>query len=358
MRTNDQLVMNASGDDVAVGINRNWLVPVTAIVLLLLALCYSLTIGRYPLSAMQVFRILANAPLVHATGYSDNTPWIVIELIRLPRVLLTCLCGAALGLSGAAMQGVFRNPLVGPEITGVSSAAAFGGVLGITLSLPPAAIVACAFAFGMVASLGTIALVRLTPRAGAAGFVLIGITLSTFFSALVGLLESFANPTTSLPNIIYWLLGGFGAANYQNVALAGIVVIVAGVPLILLSWRINLLSLSDMDARALGVPVAMLRMIIITLVTLLVAAQVSVSGGVGWVGFVIPHLARMAVGAQHSRLLPLSTCLGALYLLLMDDLARSVSKQDLPISLLTASVGAPLFILFFWRLQARGWAHE
>ena len=350
--------MNASGDKALHGGARDWLAAAAAIALLLLALGYSLTIGRYPLSMAQVFRILVNTPLLQAVGYDNNTPWIVVELIRLPRVLLTCLCGAALGMSGAAMQGVFRNPLVGPEITGVSAAAAFGGVLGITFSLPPAAIVICAFACGMLASLGTIALVRLTPRAGAAGFVLVGVTLSTFFSALVGLLESLADPTTSLPNIIYWLLGGFGNANYQNVALAGIVVLVAGVPLILLSWRINLLSLSDMDARALGVPVATLRMVIITLVTLLVAAQVSVSGGVGWVGFVIPHLARMIVGAQHSRLLPISACLGALYLLLMDDLARSLSKQDLPISLLTASVGAPLFLLFFWRLQARGWASE
>ncbi|MBV9506920.1 MAG: iron ABC transporter permease [Acidobacteriia bacterium] len=331
------------------------LVLLTVLFTLLLV---SLKIGRYPVSVGQIVHILASTPFLNAKRDGTNTVWIVLELIRLPRVLVVCLCGAALGMSGAAMQGTFRNPLVGPEITGVTAAASFGGALGILLGFSPLGTVASAFAWGMVGTAGTLLVSSLAPRSGTLGFILVGVILGALFSALVGLVESLADPATSLPNIVYWLLGGFGSADYRSVAIVAGAVSVAGPLLLLLSWRINLLSLSQTDAQSLGANVTALRWGVVALVTLLVAAQVSVSGGVGWVGFVIPHFARMIVGPEHSRLLPTSAGLGAVYLLTMDDLARTLSRQDIPISLLTASIGAPLFIVFFWRLQIRGWSRD
>lgn len=325
--------------------------------MLLLAMLWSLTLGRYPVSVGDILTILTTtAPAeVHS---STDTPWIIIEIVRLPRILLVTLCGMGLSLSGAAMQGVFRNPLVGPEVVGVSSGAAFGGVLAILMGWSLSGTVALAFCFGLGALIAAFLLAGLAGRSGILGLVLAGVIIGSFFNALLGIAQYLANPETKLPGIVYWLMGSFASASYRKVALVAGISLFAGGVLLAMRWRINLLSLGEIDAAALGVNVVFLRWGIVTLVSLIVAAQVSVSGGVGWVGLVIPHLARMLIGPEHTRLLPVSALLGGLYLVVMDTLARVLTPLEIPIGLLTALVGTPIFALLFWRLQGKGWNNE
>ncbi|MEJ0039501.1 MAG: iron ABC transporter permease [Gammaproteobacteria bacterium] len=317
----------------------------------------SLGIGRYPVPIARIIEIVSSTGLNATHPYTDKE-WVVIEIVRLPRILGVVLCGIGLALAGAAMQGVFRNPLVGPEIAGVSAGASFGGVLAIMLGLPLAAMVGTAFGVGLLALAIAFLLAKVTNRASMLALILAGVIVGGFFSSLTGLAQYVADPQTQLPAIVYWLLGSFAGMTYPKVAILAAVTLVCGVLLMLMRWRINLLSLGEADARALGVNVDVLRWGIIALVALIVAAQVSVSGGVGFVGLVVPHLARMIVGPEHARLLPASALLGGIYLLAMDDIARSVTAQEIPIGLLTSMVGMPVFAYLFWKMQGKGWNRE
>lgn len=333
------------------------LIPSLFVLLLGLAIG-SLTLGRYHIEVWEVARILFTTMPIGATGHYSDTPWVLVEIVRLPRILLVTLCGMGLALAGAALQGVFRNPLVAPEVCGVSAGASFGGVLAIVLGWSAVGTVTLAFCFGMGALVIAFSLAQIAGRRDILALILAGFITGAFFGALVGLAESLVDPATKLPSIVYWLLGSFANATYEKVSIVAIVTLAAGALLMALRWRINLLSLGETDAQALGINVGVLRWSVVALVSLLVAAQVSVSGVVGWVGLIIPHLARMLVGPEHSRLLPASAFLGGLFLLAMDDIARSATEQEIPIGLLTAIIGAPVFALLFWKLQGRGWARE
>jgi len=327
--------------------------------LLPVALLGSLCLGAYPVAPETVARIVWSLALPAPLG--PEMSWqpgeeIVVGIIRLPRVLIVALCGGGLGLCGAALQGMMRNPLVGPDIVGISAGAASGGVLAILLDAPGPLLLAASFGGGMVALGLAWGLSRLGRGGGMLPLVLAGLIVAAFFSALNGLLQYVADPEAKLPAMVYWLIGSFAGASPARLAMVAPPILAAATLLLLLRWRINLLSLGDLDAASLGLKVERLRWLIVALVALIVAAQVSVSGMVGWVGLVVPHCARMLVGADHRRLLPASLLLGALFLLGMDDLARTLTRQELPIGVLTAIVGTPVFALLFWRLQARGWA--
>jgi iron complex transport system permease protein len=340
---------------------RTHIILFVLLIILVSAGIFSLTLGRYYVPTGTVARILF-ASAVPETMQGNlswqETEWVVVRLVRLPRILMVILAGMGLALSGATLQGVFRNPLVGPQIVGVSSGASFGGVLAILLSLPSSGIVGLAFAFGMLSLVVVFGLSHLAGRAGILSLVLAGVIVSAFYGALVGLTQYLADPETKLPGMVYWLMGSFAGADWKKVPIIGIPILTAGIMLLLLRWRINLLSLGDTDAAVLGVKVGVLRWIVLLLVSLIVAAQVSVSGGVGWVGLVIPHFARMMVGPDHRTLLPASALLGGIFLLIMDCLARNLTMLEIPIGLLTALVGTPVFALVFWKTQARGWARD
>lgn len=324
---------------------------------LVASMLISLTFGRYPVPLADVIRIVSTTGLNEARPYSD-TQWVVVQIVRMPRILLVTLCGMGLGLAGAAMQGLFRNPLVGPEVAGVSAGASFGGVLAIMMSWPAVAITGSAFVFGFGALVLAFMLGKLAGRSSILALILAGVIVGSFFGALTGLAQYVADPETKLPSIVYWLLGSFVGASYDKVAIVAGVTLVAGTLLLLMRWRINLLSLGEVDAQALGIKVELLRWTIVGLVALLIAAQVSVSGGVGFVGLIIPHMARMIVGPDHVRLLPASALLGGIYLLIMDGIARSATSQEIPIGLLTSVMGAPIFAWLFWRLEGQGWGRE
>lgn len=188
--------------------------------------------------------------------------------------------------------------------------------------------------------------------------ILAGIVVAAFFTAMHGLIQYTADPESKLPTMVYWLIGSFAGASAHKVDILAPPVLIAGSLLMLLRWRINLLSLGELDAAALGVRTGALRWLIIALVALMVAAQVAVSGIVGWAGLIVPHFARMMAGPDHRRLLPAAGLTGAIFMLLMDDIARTMMTQEVPIGILTAGIGTPIFVLLFWRVQAKGWSHD
>lgn len=299
-------------------------------------------IGAYPLTFAEMMaavgRWLTNAP---AQGQIDT----VLFEVRLPRVFAAVLVGAAIAAAGAAYQTLFRNPLVSPDILGVSTGAGLGAVLGIFLSLPVAGIQLSAFVVGL-ATVGLVYAVAsaVHGREPILVLVLAGVVVGSLAGAAISLLKILADPYDQLPAIVFWLLGSLSAIRKGEVWAAAPLVLLGLVPLILLRWRINVLSLGDEDAKALGVEAGRLRMLVVTAATLMTASVVAISGVIGWVGLVIPHIARMLVGPSFDRLLPTAMLLGASYLLLVDTLARTMARIEVPIGILTAVIGAPFFL--------------
>jgi iron complex transport system permease protein len=295
------------------------------------------------------------AKLTGAQHGLDSTIEAVVLKIRGPRVVGAILIGAALAAAGAAYQNMFRNPLVSPDILGVSAGAAVGAVLGIFLSLNVFMIQGLAFAFG----LGAVALVYVISNAVRGHdpllvLVLAGVVVGSLLGACVALMKYLADPYNQLPAITFWLLGSLASANPEDVWSTLPLMLLGLVPMWLLRWRINLLSLDDEEARALGVETGRIRLVVIAAATLMTSAAVAISGVIGWIGLVIPHFARMLVGPDFSRLLPTAILLGAGFLLGVDTLARSVARIEIPLGVLTAFVGTPLFL---WQLATarRGW---
>lgn len=333
-------------------LRQNRAITAALIALLLVAALAALGIGRYGVPFSRVV-VIALAPFVAPEIPVTPIEETVVLTVRLPRILLAMLSGAALALCGAALQGVFRNPLVGPQIIGVSSGAAFGGVLAILLSLPRAGLLGSAFMFGLLALVLVYALNGIVARRNILALVLAGVVVSGFFGALVSLVQYVADAEDKLPVMVFWLLGSFATANWEKLSLVAIPMIIPGVLLIGLRWRINLLSLGDEEARALGVRVEGLRWLVLVLVACIVAAQVAVSGAIGWVGLVVPHMARMVVGPDHRVMMPVSMLIGALYLLAIDTVARIATGSEIPLGILTALIGTPVFALLL-RFSARG----
>jgi iron complex transport system permease protein len=326
--------------------------------LLIISMLLSLLIGRYDISFSDAAKVFFKMPFSGTQAISGNDE-IVLRFLRLPRILLAVLSGIGLSMSGAAMQGLFRNPLVGPEILGVSSGASFGGVLAMSLGFTAtAAIVPFSFLFGCGALIMAFLLSNLARQRSTLGLVLAGIVIGGLFGALTGIITYMADPESRLPGIVYWLMGSFAAADYDSVFFLSVISLICSFILIGLSWRINILSLGDTEAAALGLSINKLRYLIVATVSLFVSAQVAVSGGVGWVGLVVPHLGRMLVGPDHARLIPVSALLGGIYILAMDTLARALSAYEIPIGLMTSIIGTPVFAIFFVKLRGRGWSHD
>jgi iron complex transport system permease protein len=323
-----------------------------AVLAVLVVIAFS--VGRYPVSAGELASLLW-AKLTGAGSGIDSTVETVILKIRGPRVVAAIMIGAALAAAGAAYQNMFRNPLVSPDILGVSAGAAVGAVLGIFLSLNVILIQSLAFAFG----LGAVALVyvisnRVRGHDPLLVLVLAGVVVGSLLGACVALMKYLADPYNQLPAITFWLLGSLASTNPEDVWSTLPLMLLGLVPMWLLRWRINLLSLDDEEARALGVETGRIRLVVIAAATLMTSAAVAISGVIGWIGLVIPHFARLLVGPDFSRLLPTSILLGAGFLLAVDTLARTVARIEIPLGVLTAFVGTPLFL---WQLASarRGW---
>lgn len=333
---------------------RVWL---TLLVLLIVVALVSLGVGRYHVPIANVLGILLSNVLPIEPVWT-NVEERVVELIRLPRVLIAAFAGGGLAIAGAALQGTFRNPLVGPQIIGVSSGAAFGGALAILISENSVLLVAFAFGFGLLSMAIVYGLSRVGGRSPILMLVLAGVVTSAFFTALVSLIKYVADPDDKLPAIVYWLMGSFATADYGKVGLVGAAVGIGGALVYLLRFRINLLSLGDEEAEALGVKVECTRWLIIVCVTMITASVVAVAGVVGWVGLVVPHIARMAVGPDHRVLIPTAALIGAMYLIVIDDVARAATAAEIPLGVITAIIGAPVFGYLLRRTQAKGWKND
>ncbi|MCW5575596.1 MAG: iron ABC transporter permease [Burkholderiales bacterium] len=328
------------------------LLAAAAAVLALAAAAF--TVGRYPVATPDLLRVLWSwlADIPH--GLDPAIEAVVLQ-IRGPRVLAALMVGASLAAAGAAYQNLFRNPLVSPDILGVSSGAAVGAVLGIFLSLGIVMIQSLAFAAGL-AAVGLVYAVARSVRGHDPLLVLVlaGVVIGSLLGACVALMKYLADPYNQLPAITFWLLGSLAAVTPQDLKFAAPLMLAGLLPLWLLRWRVNVLSLGDEEARALGVPAGRIRIAVIAGATLMTSAAVAISGVVGWIGLVIPHFARMLTGPDFSRLLPVSVLLGAGFLVAVDMLARTMADIEVPLGVLTAFIGTPLFL---WQLATarRGW---
>jgi iron complex transport system permease protein len=331
--------------------------PAVALAVAALALavtgCVALGVGRFPVTVAHVLDILRSELTGGATA--EQAARDVVVLVRLPRILLAVLVGGGLAICGAALQAVFRNPLVSPQIIGVSSGASFGGALAIVLGLGSVLLVGLAFTFGLVAILVVYAVTRGADGTPMLMVVLGGVVTGSFFSALVSLLTYVADPYDQLPAIVFWLLGSLATASYATVALASVPVLAGSGLLVLMRWRINVLSLGDDDTAAVGLAPAPARWTVLGAVTLVVAGAVAVSGVVSWVGLVVPHMVRMWVGPDHRVLLPASFLMGGVFLLVIDTVARTLTAGEIPLGVLTALVGAPVFFVLLRRNRQRLW---
>lgn len=328
------------------------------IAVVLLALCT----GRYPISINTVMAILVSA-IFPIDDLNLFTQWTmteqrVVESIRLPRVLIAALTGAGLSVAGVALQGIFRNPLVGPQIIGVSSGASLGGAIAIILFSSLMLTTVLAFVGGLLAMILVYFLGRYGGSTRTLMLILSGVVISAFFSALISLLTYFADPNSTLPTIVFWLMGSFSTITYYKLFLVTLPVLLGILLLFLLGFRINVLSLGDDNATALGVSVEKTRWLVLIATTLITAATVAVAGTIGWVGLVVPHIARIMVGPDHRILLPVAAIFGVIYMIIIDTLARSVSSGEIPLGVLTALIGAPVFVWLLRKNQDKGWYRD
>jgi iron complex transport system permease protein len=308
----------------------------------------ALGVGRYTIPLDDVIGVLLTK-----AGFSDRQWQTVYETvlfkIRVPRILLALLIGGGLSIAGAALQGMFSNPLVSPDILGVSAGAGFGASLGIVLVGTGIFTQFMSLMGGLLA----IALIFLLVGRGVSRaiyvLVLSGVIVSSLFNALISLMKFVADPEDKLPTITYWLMGSLSNVTYRDVAIALPLLVLGISTLFFLRWRINLLALPEDELKSLGIAVGRLKAMVMLSSTLIVATSVAVGGIIGWVGLVIPHIARMLVGSNNQQVIPMSFLLGASYLLIIDTLARSMSAVEIPISILTALVGAPFFAFLLKR---------
>lgn len=302
----------------------------------------SIGIGRYNISPAESLGILLS-PL---TGREvDPQGWSVIYHVRLPRILLALAVGMGLSVSGASFQSLFSNPLATPDTLGVATGASFGAVLALLFTRNILVVQLAALLMGLAALAGTCLISRLNGKSSILMVVLGGMVVSSLFQALVSLAKYVADPEEDLPAITYWLMGSMSRATYQGLAV-GIPLILLGVAvLFLLRWRLNILSLQEDETKALGIDVKKLRLIVMAAATLVTAACVSLCGQVGWVGLLIPHAARMLYGSDNRKIIPVSIGLGSAFMVAIDTASRAATAAEIPVSILTAIIGAPFFII-------------
>jgi iron complex transport system permease protein len=328
-----------------------------SLLILIAGLLLAFTVGRYPVSVGDLFTSIFG----RLTGHPPDVPTAVENVIwqvRGPRVIAACLVGAALAVAGAAFQGLFRNPLVSPDILGASSGAALGAVLGIFVSLGVLMIQVLAFAGGLLAVASVYAIgAAVRARDPVLVLVLAGVVIGSLLGAGVGLMKYLADPYNQLPAITFWMLGSLASIGPSDLVPLFGPVALGTLALLALRWRMDVMSLPDEEARALGAPTGALRVAIVAAATLVTSASVASAGIIGWVGLVVPHIARSLVGPDFGRLIPAAALIGGGFLLFIDTIARTVATVEIPLGILTALIGTPFFI---WLLTsvAKSWTAE
>lgn len=326
---------------------RRAALPVMGAMLVALVL-FSLTVGRLEVPLSEVVRILLSRVFSIERTWTVEMEKAVIN-IRLPRILAASIVGCGLSAAGATYQGVFRNPMASPDILGASSGAAFGAALAIIAGLSGAMISASAFAMGLAAVFLVFVIGQRAPGQKVMNLILAGIMISSLISAMTSYVKLVADPADELPAITYWLMGSLSGIRLNDLATLCIPMALGLIPLMLLRFQINIMSLGDDEARALGVNVKLVRLALIVSATLTTAAGIAVAGMIGWVGLAVPHICRRLVGSDYRALMPASMTGGALFLLAADNISRNLLAVEIPIGILTAFVGAPFFIYLLMR---------
>lgn len=318
-------------------------------ILLLLAMAViSISAGRYYIAPGNVVRILVNifVPLDQTWPAQAES---VIMTLRLPRVIAAVMIGAALSLSGASYQSVFKNPLVAPDMLGVASGACVGAAICILLGVSQIGVQLGAFFGGIIAVSCAVAIPKIIGKNSIVMLVLSGIIVGGLMGSILGIIKYLADADTELPAITYWQLGSLVSVVWDNILYSGIPILLSIIFMMMIRWRMNILTLSDEEAHMLGKDTGWLRYAIIFCATVLTACSVCISGTIGWVGLIIPHFSRMIVGPDNQRLLPLSAVLGALFLLVIDTLSRASMSSEIPLSILTGLIGAPFYFYLLVR---------
>ncbi|MBQ4051397.1 MAG: iron ABC transporter permease [Oscillospiraceae bacterium] len=318
---------------------------------LMIGILVSFSVGQYPVPPDAVVGILAKKAGLPIESFWTGAMETAVWNIRLPRVILSIMVGMSLAAAGGAYQGVFQNPMASPDILGASAGAGFGAALAILLGASSAGIMTGAFGFGMV-TVGLVFLVSHRAKGDRIlGLVLSGIMISTLFQSGTSFLKLVADPGNQLPQITYWLMGSLSGARWADVGFAVVPMILGWIPLLLLRWQLNVITVGDDEAKTLGIHPQRLRLLIVVFSTLITASAVAVSGIIGWVGLVIPHITRRLVGNDYRYLMPASMMGGGIFLLLVDNLSRSLTASGIPIGILTAFIGAPFFL---WMITGKG----
>ncbi len=297
--------------------------------------------GRYSISVTDTIKVLVNA--LKGTG-TEDMQYSVIFNVRLPRILLAMLVGSGLACAGAAFQGLFTNAMATPDTLGVASGASFGAVLAMMFDANLIVIQLMALVFGLLACYITYNISKLKGKSSIVMIVLGGMVVSSLFQAFVSLAKYLADPQDKLPSITYWLMGSMASASYNTLLLGGPFILIGIVLIYVLRWRLNILSLNEDEARSMGINLKSMRLLIIMAASLITSACVSMCGQVGWVGLLIPHIGRMMMGSNNKMVIPFSISLGAIFMLVIDTFARSATSAEIPLSILTAIIGAPFFI--------------
>jgi iron complex transport system permease protein len=314
----------------------------------------SLFLGRYPLTIPMILNILWSK-ISHQPGNFPEIHETIVWDVRLPRAILGMLVGSSLAASGAAFQGLFRNPLVSSGMLGVSSGAGFGAAMAIILFNNTIMIYTFAFTGGIAAVILSYLIGRIYNTTPTIMLVLGGVIVSSIFSALISFMKYIADPYDDLPSIVFWLMGSLATARFKDIMISAIPMLLGITGLLLIRWRINVLSMGDKEARSLGLNTKINKVIVIFCATIATAGAVCVSGIIGWVGLVIPHIGRMIIGNDNRLLIPVSISLGACFLIMVDNIGRVITGGELPLGILTALVGGPFFVYLLKRTKGGGW---
>lgn len=324
--------------------NKKYL-PVISLALAIspaIALVCCLGFGRYELSLAETIQLLFTQL---SGGEIDPTAYSVIFKVRLPRLLLALLAGSGLAVAGTSFQSLFGNPLATPDTLGVATGASFGAVLGLLMCDNMIIVQLMALAFGLLSLLITCLISRMNGKSSIIMVVLSGMVVSSIFQALVSLMKYVADPEEDLPAITYWLMGSMSRATAKRLMIGAPFIIIGILILFALRWRLNILSLQEDEAKSLGINVKNLRMMVMVASTMVTASCVSMCGQVGWVGLLVPHMSRMIYGSDNRRLIPSGIAIGATFMIIIDTVARAATAAEIPVSILTALIGAPFFVL-------------
>lgn len=303
----------------------------------------SFMLGRYPVSPPELMKIILSGIIDIPQSWPDAAENVIFQ-IRLPRVLAAAIIGAALSIAGVSYQGMFQNPMVSPDILGASSGAGFGAALAILLGAGYMGISVAAFLFGLAAVMLAYGISRVSRINATLAMILAGMMIGSLFTSCTSFVKLVADTEQTLPAITYWLMGSLVSIKPQDVAFAIVPIIVGSVPLFLLKWRMNLLTVGEEEAQAMGINTRALRLVVIVCATLLTASSVAISGMIGWVGLVIPHFCRMIFGYDYRKIIPASALFGATFLMVVDNIARLATTAEIPLGILTSFVGAPIFV--------------